>query len=33
VRPDLYYDEWKDEESFFGKRDVEEVIDFDKSFQ
>jgi hypothetical protein len=33
VRPDLYYDEWKDEESFFGKRDAEEVIDFDKSFQ
>ena len=33
VRPDLYYDEWTDEESFFGKRDKEDVIDYDESFQ
>lgn len=34
VRPDLYYDEWIDEESFFGKRDKNEsTIDIGQSFQ
>lgn len=33
VRPDLYYDEWIDEESFFGKREEEIDIDYDESFQ
>jgi hypothetical protein len=33
VRPDLYYDDWVDEESFFGKRDSDEVIDLSQVMQ
>ena len=35
VRPDIYYDEWIDEESFFGKRRErkEQDFDFNASFQ
>lgn len=33
VRPDVYYNEWIDEESFFGKRADNAFFDNEQSFQ